>query len=173
MKLPACVGAEVIRCIVETPRGSSAKFKFDPDAKLFTLSRSLVASLTYPYDWGFVPSTLAADGDPIDVMIFHDVSTYPGMMLCCRLIGVLEVEDVKDDERTPNHRLFAVPEDARRESEVKDVRELPKRLRDELEQFFRTTAALEKKDVDIQEWHGPKRARQHLDEAMARWEKKR
>ena len=71
-----------VRCIVETPRGSRAKFKYDPDSKLFALSKELVTGLSYPYDWGFIPSTLGEDGDPVDVMLLHDVATYPGMIIC-------------------------------------------------------------------------------------------
>jgi inorganic pyrophosphatase len=171
MKLPTCRADGLVHCVVETPRGSRAKFKWDADAKLFTLSKPLVAGLTYPYDWGFIPSTAGEDGDPLDVMMFHDVSTYPGMLLCCRLVGVLEVQDQEDGETTPNHRFFAVPADARRESEVEDVRELPKRLRKELEQFFISTAALDDKDVEIQDWHGPKRAHELLAEGTARYRK--
>jgi inorganic pyrophosphatase len=175
VKLPTCVGDEpdLIRCIVETPRGSRAKFKWDGEAKLFTLSKTLVAGLTYPYDWGFIPSTVAEDGDPLDVMMLHDVSTYPGMMLCCRLIGMLEVYDCKDGERTPNHRLFAVPSDARRESAIDDVRELPQRLRQELGSFFVSTATLDKKEVAVGEWHGPGRARELLERAMKRYRETR
>jgi inorganic pyrophosphatase len=170
-KLPACIDDELVRCIVETPRGSSAKFKWDAEAKLFTLSKPLVAGLTYPYDWGFIPSTVGEDGDPLDVMMFHDVTTFPGMLLCCRLIGMLELYDVEDGERTANHRLFAVPDEARRESEIADVREVPKRLRKELEEFFVATATLDDKKVEIRGWHGPKRAREVLDEAVRRSKK--
>src|ERR1700710_2345572 len=67
--------------VVETPRGSRAKFDYDPKLKSFTLSKSLLTGLTYPHDWGFVPSTKADDGDPIDIMVVHDAATFPGIFL--------------------------------------------------------------------------------------------
>jgi inorganic pyrophosphatase len=80
-----------IHAVVETPRGSRAKLKFDPKLKAFTLAKPLLVGLTYPYDWGFVPSTKADDGDPLDALIIHDAATYPGLVLTCKPIGVLEI----------------------------------------------------------------------------------
>jgi inorganic pyrophosphatase len=160
---------DTVRCVVETPRGSRAKFRYDPDAKIFTLKKELVTGLSYPYDWGFIPSTLAEDGDPADVMLLHDVTTYPGMVITATLVGVLLIDDVEDGKHTPNPRLFAVPVGANRESEIEDVRQLSKRTRKELEKFFKQTAALEAKEVECGAWDGPKVAREILDQAAARY----
>src|SRR3954452_19067171 len=78
--------------VVETPRGSRAKFDYDPKIKTFTLSKSLLTGLTYPHDWGFVPSTKADDGDPIDIMVVHDGRDLSGIVLTCRVIGILQIE---------------------------------------------------------------------------------
>jgi inorganic pyrophosphatase len=158
-----------IRCIVETPRGSRAKFRYDPESKMFSLSKELVTGLSYPYDWGFIPSTLGDDGDPVDVMVLHDVTTYPGMIICATLVGVLEVNDVKEGKKIANPRLFAVPVGANREHDLEDVRQLSKRTRKELERFFKQTAALESKEVEVLEWDGPKVAHKILDQAAARF----
>ena len=91
IKLPARSKDDDIHVVVKTPRGSSAKLKFDPKLKVFTLSKALILGLTYPYDWGFIPSTKGEDGDPLDVLIMHDAATAPGMVLNCKIIGVLEV----------------------------------------------------------------------------------
>jgi inorganic pyrophosphatase len=77
------------------PRGSTCKLDFDPKLRVFTLAKPLMAGLTYPYDWGFIPSTKAQDGDPLDVLVIHDAQTYPGVVLRCRPVGILEVEQTK------------------------------------------------------------------------------
>jgi len=69
---------------IETPRGSRAKFANDAKLEAFTLSKSLLVGLTYPHDWGFVPSTKAEDGDPLDIMVVHDAATTPGLVVTCR-----------------------------------------------------------------------------------------
>jgi inorganic pyrophosphatase len=90
-KLPPHSKEGDVHVVVETPRGSAAKLEFDPDLKVFTLSKALILGLTYPYDWGFIPSTKGEDGDPLDVLVLHDAATAPGLVLRCKIIGVLEV----------------------------------------------------------------------------------
>jgi hypothetical protein len=91
-KLPTWADKDHVYAVVETPRGRRVKLEFDPKLGAFTLAKPLFAGLTYPYDWGFIPSTQADDGDPLDVLIIHDAATYPGLVLRCTPVGVLEVE---------------------------------------------------------------------------------
>jgi inorganic pyrophosphatase len=86
-KLPTWAGQNHVYAVVETPRGSRVKMEFDPKLGAFTLAKPLFVGLTYPYDWGFIPSTLADDGDPLDVLIIHDAATYPGLVLRCIPVG--------------------------------------------------------------------------------------
>ena len=79
--LPAFVRGHFFRVVVESPRGSNAKLKFDPELEAMSLSRPLTYGLTYPFDWGFVPGTRASDGDPLDAMLMWDSATYPGVVI--------------------------------------------------------------------------------------------
>ncbi|HEY2747646.1 MAG TPA: inorganic diphosphatase [Polyangia bacterium] len=173
-KLPAWNPDGRLVCVVESPRGSKAKFKYDPALKVFTLNRALILGIIYPYDWGFVPSTMASDGDPLDVMIFHDVPTYPGVVMACDPIGALLVTQKKSNGSTgreANHRIFAVPAGSEREKENTDARELPKRVRKELEKFFVAAGALADKDLEVIDWVGPDEAVDLVKEAQKRWKK--
>ncbi|MDB5091809.1 MAG: inorganic pyrophosphatase [Mucilaginibacter sp.] len=87
LKLPTWADKQHIYAVVETPRGSTCKLDFDSELQAFTLAKPLMAGLAYPYDWGFVPSTKAEDGDPLDVLVIHDAQTYPGVVLRCRPVG--------------------------------------------------------------------------------------
>jgi len=157
-KLPTWVDKRQIYAVVETPRGSRCKLEFDPKLQVFTLSKPLLAGLTYPYDWGFVPSTEAEDGDPLDVLVIHDAATYPGLVLCCRPIGVLEVLQTAKGKKKRNDRVFAVPERSPFEGDLQDIRRLPPRAVNELEKFFQATNALEDKKLEFLGWRGPARA---------------
>jgi inorganic pyrophosphatase len=154
-QLPTWSDKQHIYAVVETPRGSRCKLDFDPKLKVFTLSKPLMAGLTYPYDWGFVPSTQAEDGDPLDVLIIHDAATYPGLVLRCRPIGVLKATQMRDGKKERNDRLFALPDRAPFEGELKDIRHLPPRAVEELEKFFEATNALEDKKIKFLGWDGP------------------
>jgi len=155
-----------VRVVIETPRGASAKFKYDPEIKACVLSKELVAGLTFPFDFGFVPSTLAPDGDPIDALVIHDTPTYPGIVVDCQLIGVLEIDQKQDGETVRNDRLIFVPVDSHRQDELNDARELPARLREEIECFFRSTAELQKKKIEVLGWRGPRDGAKTLERAM-------
>ncbi|NUP09686.1 MAG: inorganic diphosphatase [Polyangiaceae bacterium] len=172
-KLPTFKRDGVVRCVVESPQGSTSKYKYEPEIEAFELSRPLPKGLTYPFDWGFIPSTLAADGDPVDVMIIHDAPSHPGLVVASKLIGVLEVlQQEGDDAPFRNDRVFAVPATSHREDEIGDVHDLPKRLRIELEAFFVAAAKLEDKKLQFLEWRGPAVAAQLVDDARKRLENK-
>src|ERR1700726_1484220 len=122
VKLPTWADKEHVHAVVETPRGSRCKLEFDPKLiKVFTLSKPLLAGLTYPYDWGFIPSTKAEDGDPLDVMMVHDTPSFPGLVAPCQIIGVLEIEQHAKGRKERNDRLFAVPVRSHREDELNRV----------------------------------------------------
>ena len=157
-KLPTWADKTRVHAVVETPRGSRAKLEYDPKLGAFTLSKPLLAGLTYPYDWGFIPSTKADDGDPLDVLVIHDAATYPGLVLVCRPIGVLEVEQVSKGKKERNDRVFVVPDRSPFEGDLLDIRRLPKRAITELEKFFEATDALEAKELRFLGWQGPRKA---------------
>ena len=123
-KLPIVDHDGNLHVVIETPRGSRAKFDYDPKLKTFTLSKSLLAGLTYPYDWGFVPATICADGDPLDVMVIHDAATFPGLVLTCKVIGVLQVEQRSKGKKSKrNDQIFVVPRASHAEKDLSDIRD--------------------------------------------------
>lgn len=157
-KLPTWADDEHVHAVVETPRGSHAKFEFDPKLRAFTLAKPLLAGLTYPYDWGFIPSTKADDGDPLDVLIIHDATSYPGLVLKCKPLGILEVLQTSKGKKERNDRIFVAPDCSPFEENLRDIRRLPGRAIEELEKFFEATDALEPKKLQFQGWHGPAKA---------------
>lgn len=127
---------KMLRVVIETPKGSRNKFAFDPKEHIFELKKVLPAGMAFPYDFGFVPSTEAEDGDPIDVLVLMDEPAFPGCVLSCRPIGVIEGEqgDKKDKER--NDRIIAVEQDAHSWADIKTIDDLGKEFTRELEEFF-------------------------------------
>jgi len=162
-RIPAFVHDDVFNVVVESPRGSSVKLKHDPELDVFGISRPLPLGLVYPCDWGFVPSTKGPDGDPVDAAVWWDVATFPGVVIQCRAIALIEIDQNVPDEsgqRRRNDRILAVPVEGRRARELASADALPPRVREELELFFVTAAALEGKDPKILGWSGPAAALQ-------------
>ena len=172
INLPAFTEDGDVHVVVETPRGSRAKFAYDPKLETFALTKSLLTGLTYPHDWGFVPSTKAEDGDPLDIMVIHDAATFPGLVLTCRVIGILQIRQNSKGKAERNDRLFAVPRRSHAERGLRDVRELSKPFREELEKFFIATDELEDKKLDIIGWKGPKVALKAIKDAAKSFAKK-
>jgi inorganic pyrophosphatase len=124
------------------------KLKYSRELGTFVLSRPLVLGVVYPYDWGFVPGTRAADGDPVDAMVVFDAPTYPGVVICCRPLAVLEVEqNAKEGGRQRNDRIIVAPVSAKRSSTA-----LSPRVRDELAAFFVSATLFEDKDIRVLGW---------------------
>jgi inorganic pyrophosphatase len=157
LQLPVRSAGDDVHVVVETPRGSAAKLEYDPELEAFTLSKSLILGLTYPYDWGFIPSTRGEDGDPLDALVLHDAATAPGLVLKCKIIGVLEVLQTKRGKKgIRNDRLIAVPRESHRAQADRNARDLPKQVRKEIEKFFVATDELEDKELEFLGWKGPK-----------------
>jgi inorganic pyrophosphatase len=159
-RLPAFVSSTTFRVVVESPRGSTVKLKFDPSVGAMTLSRPLTHGLRYPFDWGFVPGTRAADGDPLDAMLAWDTETYPGVVIACRALGVVKVDQksARTGRRERNDRVVALPLTSPRFDHLRRAGDLPARVRREFETFFIAVTALEGKDVRILGWGGPEAA---------------
>jgi inorganic pyrophosphatase len=174
LKLPSFSDEGDLHVVIETPRGSRAKLDYDPKLRAFTLSKSLLAGLSYPYDWGFIPATAAEDGDPLDVMVIHQAATFPGLVLTCKIIGVLQVEQrSKGKKPKRNDRLFAVPKASHAEKDLSDVRDLTGAMREELEKFFIATDELEDKQLKILRWKGPKAALKAIKQAGKAWQQQK
>ena len=155
-RLDAFAETDIFHVVVESPRGSTVKLKWDPDLGAMSVSRPLNLGLAFPYDWGFVPSTEGPDGDPIDALVYWDVSSYPGIVIPCRAVGLVKVDQrAADGEgRVRNDRIVAVPVEVRRDH-VAAPGDLPARIREELNQFFLAATALEGKDARVLGWAGP------------------
>src|SRR6201987_1929189 len=165
INLPAFTEDGDVQVVVETPGGSRAKFAYDPKLETFTLTKSLLTGLTYPHDWGFVPSTKADDGDPLEIMVIHDAATFPGLVVTCRVIGILQIEQKSKGKAERNDRLFAVPRRSNSEEALEDVRDLTKPIQEELEKFFIATDELEEKKLKIIGWKGPNVAARAIKDA--------
>jgi inorganic pyrophosphatase len=126
----------LLQVIVETPKGSRNKFSFDVEQEIFSLKKVLPAGMAFPYDFGFLPKTLADDGDPIDVLLLMDEPAFPGVLVPSRLIGVIEGEQVDGKKRTRNDRLVAIADANHMYANVRKINDLPKQFLRELEDFF-------------------------------------
>jgi inorganic pyrophosphatase len=163
--LPARADDGAIHVVVESPRGATVKFKYDPALGVMTVARALPLGLAYPFDWGFVPGTAAADGDPVDAMIVWDAASYPGTVVRCRAVGVVHLEQDRKGGggRIRNDRLILLPVMYERGAPVEDAEDLPRRLRDELEQFFLMTVVFGRKNPSVLGWGGAAEAEALVD----------
>ena len=150
--------SKLLRVVIETPKGSRNKFAFNPNDHIFELKKVLPAGMTFPYDFGFVPSTKADDGDPVDVLVLMDEPAFPGCVLFARPIGVIEGEqgDKKKEER--NDRIIAIEKDAHSWADIDNIDDLGKDFIRELEEFFVNYHKLSQEKYRIVGVRGPGQA---------------
>ncbi|MEM9483622.1 MAG: inorganic diphosphatase, partial [Cyanobacteria bacterium P01_F01_bin.116] len=139
-----------ISVLIEIVGGSKNKYEFDKDLNAFALDRVLFSSVQYPYDYGFVPNTLADDGDPLDGMVLMDEPTFPGCVIAARPIGMLEMIDGGDRDE----KILCVPDKDPRYVGVKTLDDIAPHRLDEIAEFFKTYKNLEKKVTEILGWKG-------------------
>jgi len=157
---------DIVQAIIETPKGSRNKYEFDPEQRIFELKKVLPAGMAFPYDFGFVPSTIAEDGDPTDVLVLMDEPAFPGCLLRCRLIGVIEGEQGKKKQCERNDRVVAVEKENHSYAHVKHVEDLGKEFVEELEEFFVNYHRLSGKEYRILDVRGPNEAKKRIKDGM-------
>ncbi|HVC33838.1 MAG TPA: inorganic diphosphatase [Chloroflexota bacterium] len=154
-----------VAVMVEIPRGSRNKYEYDPATGRFRLDRVLFASVHYPTDYGFVPDTLAVDGDPLDALVVVNEPTFPGCIVPARPIGVLAMRD----EKGTDDKLLTVPEGDPRFHDIVDVADLSPNWLAEIEYFFTTYKTLERKKTQVTGWHNWEAAERLIQVSRARF----
>ena len=147
-RIPAQPEPGLINVLIEIPGGSKNKYEFDKDMNAFILDRVLFSSVKYPFDYGFVPNTLADDGDPLDGMVMMDEPTFAGCVIASRPVCMLEMIDGGDRDE----KILCVPAEDPRYDHVKSLKDIAPHRLEEIAEFFRSYKNLEKKETKILGW---------------------
>jgi len=161
---------EIVNVIVEIPMGSSVKYEFDKESCLVAVDRFLYTSMSYPFNYGFIPGTLEEDGDPVDILVISREPVVPGSLIEAVPIAVLEMED----EEGPDSKIVAVPKPKLDPyfAEWKDVDAIPQILKDRIKHFFEHYKELEPgKWVKVTGWKGAEEAKKIISAAIERYKK--
>lgn len=154
-----------VEMVVEVPQGSRNKYEMDHDTGRIRLDRMLFTSTRYPLDYGFIPDTLAEDGDPLDAMVMLGEATFPGCTVAARPLGVFWMSD----EHGPDAKILAVPAGDPRYAGLHEIDDVPVHLRREITQFFDIYKDLEpNKSTDVRGWQGRTAAEQVIADAVDR-----
>ena len=127
---------DAIDIIVETPKGSQFKYKYDPKKKWFEVNKALPVGFVFPYDFGFIPDTKGEDGDPLDVLIFSEFSFLQGSMIKCKVIGSMKAEQSEGKETIRNDRIFVTPDLKGFYPVYESLKDIQKEKLKEIESFF-------------------------------------
>ncbi len=162
----------ICRVIIETPKGSRNKFDYDPDAEIFMLGGLLPEGMMFPFDFGFVPSTLGEDGDPLDVMVLMDAPAHVGCLIQVRIIGIIEAEQSEGGETERNDRLLGVAIHSYDHQDLNSIDAVSKTLLDQVEAFFISYNKQRGKKFKITNNGGPKKAMKAIKAGMKTFEEK-
>src|SRR5258708_6619576 len=158
--------SEIIQVVIETPKGSRNKYAFDQDQRVFELKKVLPAGMAFPYDFGFIPRTLGQDGDPLDVLVLMDEPAFPGCVLKCRLIGIIEGEQGDKKKKERNDRIVAVDKRNNSLADITVIHDLGKKFMEELEEFFVNYHELSGEEYRVIDVRGPKQARKSIEDGI-------
>lgn len=156
---------EEINVFIEIPQGVSVKYELDKDSETIFVDRFLFTEMNYPFNYGFIPNTLAGDGDPIDVLVLTSKPVVPGVVIPSKPIGMLEMED----EAGEDTKIIAVPLPLvdKNYAGYENVLDIPQKLKDEIKYFFENYKKTEPgKWVKVKEWKGKQEALQAITKAI-------
>src|SRR5438477_10810010 len=156
----------VCRAIIETPKGFRNKFDYDPDSGLFKLGGLLPEGMMFPFDFGFVPSTLAEDGDPMDIMVLMDAPAHVGCLIEVRIIGIINAEQSEDGKTETNDRLLGVAIHSYDHEDLESIGDVSKTLLDQVEEFFVSYNKQRGKKFKVTGTGGPGKAMKFLKAGM-------
>lgn len=172
MELPALdADTGLVRVVIDTPRGSRNKYKFDAQLAVLKLSRVLPAGMAFPYDFGSIPSTCAEDGDALDVMVLTEAPLFPGCLVHVHLIGVIRAMQKEKRGMIRNDRLLASIETPVNRPEVTRLEQLPEQKLRDIEHFFRSYNQAQGREFKITGRGGARQAQQMFRDAVRQFEK--
>jgi inorganic pyrophosphatase len=154
------------RVIIETPKGKRNKFDYDPNSNLFKLGGLLPEGMMFPFDFGFVPSTLGEDGDPLDIMVLMDAPAHVGCLMDVRIIGVIEAKESSDEGMERNDRLLGVAIHSYDHEDLTTVDDVGATLMSQVEEFFVSYNKQRGKKFKILGTSGPRRAIKCIKDGM-------
>jgi inorganic pyrophosphatase len=160
---PEC--PELVRMIVEIPKNSSNKYEYDRKLGVFRLDRALYSPVHYPGDYGFIPGTMAADGDPMDVLALVEEPSFTGCLIEVRPVGVLNMID----QNQTDQKIVGVPNRNPRYDQVHSLDQIFAHVRREIEHFFTIYKELEGRTTATLGWGGPKDARKVIVDSRERY----
>jgi Inorganic pyrophosphatase len=164
--IPSCSSAGLVHVIVDTPQGSRNKYKYDDELRCSKLSRVLPMGMSFPHDFGSIPGTVAADGDPLDVLVLVEAPSFVGCVMSVHLIGVIEAEQLEEGKSVRNDRLIAVAETPVNKPFIKHLDDVAVSVLNELEQFFINYNHIQGRKFMPLARRGPEAAQRLLKEAM-------
>jgi inorganic pyrophosphatase len=154
-----------LNVIAETPKGSRNKYSYDPETGLFRLKKILPAGAVFPFDFGFIPSTLADDGDPLDVLTLMDEPAFPGCLIEARLLGVMEAKQTKQGKTMRNDRFIATARKMKGICQPRSIKGLSDDILDQIEHFFVSYNAIEGKQFKLLRLSDERIARKLIEKA--------
>jgi inorganic pyrophosphatase len=159
------VSEDSFRCFIEIPKGSRNKYEWDHDREVLMLDRFLFSSVVYPTDYGFIPDTLAEDGDPLDAMVCVSEPTFPGCMIDVKPIALFRMEDDKGSD----DKVLCVPLTDPGWNTIETLEDLPRQLKEEISHFFSVYKNLERKAVKVDGWYPRDQAIEEIQASRRRY----
>jgi inorganic pyrophosphatase len=151
--------------VIEIPKGSRNKYEWDEELQAIKLDRFLFSSVVYPTDYGFIPETLGADGDPLDAMVLVSEATFPGCVIPVKVIALFKMRDDKGED----DKVCCVPLHDPNWNEFEQLEDIPQQLRDEISHFYGMYKEPEGKVVKVDGWYSRERALKVIEEARERF----